>query len=101
VETTLRADTGGQPVYLGKRTLIIRDEGNFSILKEGDDPAPILAAKATVRWDLSKMFTLFAVGLIQYDRNFTNLTTLANGTAQLTTEEPWRVGAMVYAQARY
>jgi hypothetical protein len=101
VETELRADTGAQPAYLGKRTLVIRDEGDFSILKSGDTPDPIFAAKITVRWDLSKLFTLMGVGLLQYDSNFTNLTTLANGTAQLTTEEPWRVGAMVFAQARY
>lgn len=100
-ETVLTVDVGAQPANLGKRTLVIRDEGDFSILPEGKTPQPILAAKGSVKWDLSKMFTVLAVFLYQYDRNFTNLVTLANGTAQLKFETPHKVGAMIFTQARF
>ena len=101
VETELTAQMGAQPAVLGKKTLVIRDEGDFSILPDGKSPKPIMAAKLSVKWNLSRMFTVMGVVLMQYDKNFTNLTTLANGTAQLSYENPVRIGAMVFTQARF
>lgn len=101
VETELTAQMGAQPEVLGKKTLVIREEGDFSILPDGKTAKPIWAGKLSLRWDLSRMFTVMGVVLFQYDRNFTNLTTLANGTAKLTYEDPYRIGAMVFTQARF
>ncbi len=101
VEADLTATFGAQPMYLGRQVLVIREQGDFSVLPEGKKPVPILATKLSLRWDMSDMMSLLGVFLLQYDKNFTNLVTLANGTSTLRYEEPWRVGAMVLAQARF
>ncbi len=100
-ETTLTATIGGQPVVLGHKTVVVREEGDFSVLPDNKEPQPIFAAKLSMKWDLSDMMSLYGVFIYQYDRNFTNLVTLANGTAALDYENPSRVGAMVYAQAKF
>ncbi len=101
IETELTAQMGAQPESLGKRTLLIRDEGDFSILPEGGEPSPIMAAKLNVRWDLSEMFTVMGVLMFQYDHNFTKYVTLASGVRRLDYEDAVRVGAMIYTQARF
>ncbi|MFH2008852.1 MAG: hypothetical protein ABI333_19850 [bacterium] len=101
VRTQLTVESGVSELNLGDRTLIIRDEGNFSIMPEGENPVPIIAAKLSVRWDLSEMMSLVLMLLFQYDNNFTNLVTEANGTARLTFEDPFKLGAMLMCQARF
>lgn len=100
-EADLTVLSGAQPANLGRKTLVIRNEGDFSIIPDGEDPKAIFAAKATVSWELSRMMTVLAVFMYQYDRNFSNLVTLANGTSQLRLESPHKVGAMVFTQARF
>ena len=100
-ETVLTATIGGQPVVLGHKTVVVRDEGDFSVLPDNETPRPIYAGKLSLKWDLSDMMSLYGIFILQYDHNFTNLVTLANGTATLDYELPWRVGAMVYAQAKF
>ena len=93
--------SGLSEINLGRRTLVIRDEGDFSIMPEGQTPVPILATKITIRWDLSEALSIIGVLLYQYDNNFTNLVTQANGTASLEFEMPHKIGAMLVAQARF
>ncbi len=100
-ETVMTATIGGQPVVLGRKTLVVREEGNFSVLPDNEKGKPIFAGKLSLKWELSNMMTLYGIFILQYDKNFTNLTTLANGTATLEYEDPWRIGAMVYAQAKF
>lgn len=101
VTTQLRIASGFSEINLGQRTLVIRGEGDFSIMPEGESPVPIFASKVTLRWDLSDIMSLVGMVLFQYDDNFTSLVTLRNGTAMLTFERPVRIGAMLYAQARF
>ncbi len=101
VTTQLTVESGVSSFNLGQRTLVIRNEGNFSIMPEGEQPVPILAAKVNLQWHLSDMMSLVGALLFQYDNNFTNLVTEANGTARLSFESPVKLGAMLYCQARF
>ncbi len=101
VTTQLTVESGVSEFNLGQRTLVIRDEGDFSIMPEGEAPVPIFAAKVTLQWHLSDMMTIVGAILFQYDNNFTNLVTEANGTARLEFENPFKIGAMLYTQARF
>ena len=101
VQTQLTVESGVSQLNLGNRTLIIRDEGDFSIMPEGEEPVPIFATKFTVKWDLSEMMSVIAMVLFQFDNNFTNLVTEANGTARLSFEDPIKLGGMIYVQARF
>jgi len=63
--------------------------------------AAIFATKVSLKWDLSDMMSVMATLLYQYDANFTNLVTEANGTALLSFESPHKFGAMLITQARF
>ncbi|MDY0004234.1 MAG: hypothetical protein RBU30_23240 [Polyangia bacterium] len=101
VTTQLTVESGMSEFNLGQRTLVIRDEGDFSIMPEGEKPVPIFAAKVSVKWDLSDAMSLVGMILFQYDNNFTSLVTEANGTARLSFEDPIKIGAMLFCQARF
>lgn len=101
VTAQLTVESGVSQFNLGERTLVIRNEGDFSIMPEGETPVPIFAAKLTAQWHLSDMMSLVASVLFQYDNNFTKLVTEANGTARLVFESPIKIGAMLYCQARF
>ena len=47
------------------------------------------------------MMSIITMFLFQYDNNFTNLITEANGTARLSFEDPLKIGGMLYVQARF
>lgn len=101
VETQLTEESGVSDFNLGQRTLVIREEGDFSIMPEGESPMPIFATKISLKWDLSDMMSVMFTILYQYDANYTSLVTEANGTARLSFESPHKFGAMLISQARF
>ncbi len=91
---------GGVPA---SRTVIVRSQGNESILPYDADRTPIYQARLSLRWNISDI--LAAVGWIQYIRD--NNGTLivqdpTEGTASLRVfQSPNQLGAAISVQARY
>jgi len=100
-QVNLTATTGASEVDLGKRTVVIRDMGQLSILPEGEDPLPIFGTKLTAKWDLSDMMSVTFMVLYQRDPNYTTLKTLANGTSSREFESPNKFGAAVVTSAKF
>ncbi|MBU1238757.1 hypothetical protein KJ865_03525 [Myxococcota bacterium] len=100
-QVQLTATTGASEVDLGKRTVVIRDMGQLSILPEGEDPLPIFGTKLTAKWDLSDMMSVTFMVLYQRDPNYTTLKTLSNGTSSREFESPNKFGAAVVTSAKF
>lgn len=97
----LTATTGVSEVDLGLRTIVVRNEGELSVLPDGEDALPILGAKLSLKWDLSDIMSMSFVVLYQRDPNFTTLKTLPNGTARREFEDPNKFGAAVICTAKF
>ncbi len=97
----LTATTGASEVDLGIRTIVVRNEGELSVLPDGEDALPIFGAKLNLKWDLSEMMSMSFVVLYQRDPNFTTLKTLPNGTAKREFEDPNKFGAAVICTAKF
>jgi hypothetical protein len=85
-----------------QRTLVIRRNGNFSILPPGQGATPIINARASLRWDLSSIFAV--IGWVQYvyDFNGTLLFVDQTGTRQERYfQYPHQLGFGMSAQARF
>jgi hypothetical protein len=91
---------GGVPA---SRTLVVRSQGDESILPYDKDRTPIYQARVSLRWDLSRM--LSAVAWMQFvrDNNGTLVVTdPTEGTASLRVyQSPNRLGAAISLQARF
>ncbi len=91
---------GGVPA---SRTVVVRSQGNESILPYDAQRTPIVQARLSLRWDISSI--LSAVAWIQYirDNNGTLVVTdPTEGTASLLVfQSPNQLGAAVSLQARY
>ncbi len=91
---------GGVPA---SRTVVIRSQGNESILPYDAQRTPIVQARLSLRWDISPI--LSAVGWIQYihDNNGTLIVEdPTEGTASLRVfQSPDQLGAAISLQARY
>jgi hypothetical protein len=91
---------GGVPA---SRTLVVRSQGDESILPYDKDRTPIYQARVSLRWDISRM--LSAVAWMQFvrDNNGTLVVTdPTEGTASLRVfQSPNRLGAAVSLQARF
>ena len=84
------------------RTLVVRGEGNFSILPPGTlDAAPIVGGRLYARWDLSEM--LFSYYWIQYvrDPNETRLVVSETEGTRRIFQRPDRLGFGVSLAARF
>lgn len=97
----LTTSTGASDVDLGIRTIVVRNEGELSVLPDGEDALPILGSKLSLKWDLSDMMALSFVVLYQQDPNFTTLKTLPNGTAKREFEDGHKFGAAIIATAKF
>ena len=95
----LMGNTGGTLTTSG--TVVIRSEGNISILPDGKREVPIAAAKAEVREDFLEWFAAILQVYYQYDANQTILTKAADGTSQRTFSQPNQLGFNLTLQARY
>ena len=84
------------------RTIVVRSQGDESILPYGQDRRPIVQARASLRWDLSTILSAVAWVQVIYDNNATLVVTDPNeGTASLRVfQDPWRLGFALSLQAR-
>lgn len=91
---------GGVPA---QRVIIVRQQGDESILPYNKERTPIMQARAAIRWDLSDTFSI--VGWIQYIRDNNGTLVVRDpteGTASLRRfQSPDRLGAAVAVQARF
>jgi hypothetical protein len=91
---------GGVPA---SRTVVVRSQGNESILPYDAQRSPIFQARLSLRWNISDI--LSAVGWVQYvhDNNGTLVVEdPVEGTASLRVfQSPNQLGAAISLQARY
>jgi hypothetical protein len=91
---------GGVPA---SRTVVVRSQGNESILPYDAQRSPIVQARLSLRWDISSI--LSAVGWIQYIRDNNGTLVVEDpteGTASLRVfQSPDQLGAAISLQARY
>jgi hypothetical protein len=83
-------------------TMVVREQGNITMLPRGKKRVPILQARASLKWDLSPMMS--AVTWLQYrrDNNATRLELDPSGTVLLRQFiSPDFVGYGVAMQARF
>ncbi len=97
----LTASTGASDIDLGIRTVVVRNEGEISVLPDGEDALPIFGTKLSLKWDLSDMMSMTFMVLYQRDPNFTTLKTLPNGTARREFESPNKFGAAIVTSAKF
>ncbi len=99
--TTLFGGNNPPSGLTGSRTVVVRDVSQFSLLKAGDIPIPIVSAKATFRWDLSE--SVAAIGEVYYtrDENRTTFRDDPTGVTQLVYEKPDALGFNTILQARF
>jgi hypothetical protein len=93
-------ETGGVPA---SRTVVVRQQGDESILPFDKNRTPIFQGRVSVRWNMSEI--LSAVGWLQFvrDNNGTRVVRdPTEGTASLRVfQSPNRMGAGVSLQARF
>ena len=86
-----------------QRVIVVRQQGDESILPYNKDRTPIMQARLAIRWDISDMFAL--VGWMQFirDNNGTRVVRdPTEGSASLRVfQSPNRLGASVALQARF
>ncbi len=91
---------GGIPA---QRVIVVRQQGDESILPYNKDRTPIMQARLAMRWDISDMFAL--VGWVQFVRDNNGTLVVRDpteGTASLRVfQTPNRLGAAVAVQARF
>lgn len=91
---------GGVPA---QRVIVVRQQGDESILPYNKDRTAIFQARLAVRWDISEMFAM--VGWVQIVRDNNGTLVVrdpSEGTASLRVfQSPNRIGASVAVQARF
>ena len=93
---------GGQGIP-AQRVIVVRQQGDESILPYDKDRTAIIQARAAVRWDLSQMFAIVAWVQLVRDNNGTLVVRdPTEGTASLRVfQSPNRLGAAASVQARF
>ncbi len=88
---------------VGSRTIVVRAQGDESILPFGKGRAPIVQARVSLRWDLSTILSAVGWAQIAYDNNATLVVRDPNeGTASLRVfQDPTRFGLGVALSARF
>lgn len=84
------------------RTVVLRRSGNFAVLPQGERAAPIVSARASLRWDLSTI--LAGIAWVQYvrDDNGSVLQLDASGMRQVRVfQRPDQLGFGLTVQARF
>jgi hypothetical protein len=101
----LAGNTGG--TLTTAATIVVRNEGDFSILPETDakgnriGAVPIVATKAELREDFLEWFAVILQVYYQNDGNQTHLVKAADGTSLRQFNHPDQVGFNLTLQARY
>lgn len=93
-------DEGGVPA---SRTLVVRQQGDESILPYDKDRTPIIQARLGLRWDISEMLAMNAWAQFVRDNNGTLVARdPTEGTASLRVyQSPNRLGVGLALQARF
>jgi len=91
---------GGVPA---QRVIVVRQQGDESILPYNKDRSAIIQARLALRWDISDMFAVVAwVQLIRDNNGTLVVRDPSEGTASLRVfQSPNRVGTAVAVQARF
>jgi hypothetical protein len=91
---------GGVPA---QRVIIVRQQGDESILPYNKERTPIMQARVSMRWDLSDMFAVVAWAQFVRDNNGTLVVRdPTEGTASLRVfQSPNRLGLAAAVQARF
>jgi hypothetical protein len=91
---------GGVPA---QRVIVVRQQGDESILPYNKDRTPIIQARIALRWDISEMFAV--TGWLQFVRDNNGTLVVRDpteGTASLRVfQSPNRVGLATAVQARF
>jgi hypothetical protein len=101
----LQGNTGG--TLTTSATIVVRNEGDFSILPEKDaaghvlHEVPIFAAKAELREDFLEWFACILQVYYQNDGNQTHLVKAPDGTSVREFNHPNQIGFNLTLQARY
>jgi hypothetical protein len=95
----LMGNTGG--TLTTDSTIVVRNEGDFSILPTGKREVPLVAAKLEAREDFLEWFAAILQVYYQYDGNQTHLVKAADGTSIRTFNKPNELGFNLTLQARY
>ncbi|MBN1774100.1 MAG: hypothetical protein JXB32_22765 [Deltaproteobacteria bacterium] len=84
----------------GGTTVVVRDEETRDILPSGDDSVPIFSTRASLRWDLSEILSVYA--MVQYvrDENATRLSRDDYGTFRVYRRAD-QLGVAIITQARF
>lgn len=86
----------------GRRTVVIRDAGFFSILPgENDRALPIYATKVNAKLELSDSMAAVAEAYFTYDNNRTTVRQSTEGVVTLVYERPYQLGFNLVLQARF
>jgi hypothetical protein len=93
-------DVGSTP---GERTIVVRRQGDVSILPLNEDRNPIVQARLALRWTLSEMLSTVLWSQLIYDNNGTLIVRdPSEGTASLRiSQKPTRLGFGLALQARF
>ena len=85
------------------RTIVVRQQGDESILPLGQDRRPIVQTRVNIRWDLSTILSAQLWGQLVYDNNATLVVRDPNeGTASLRVfQDALRFGLGTSLQARF
>ncbi|MFI5288286.1 MAG: hypothetical protein ACHQ17_01485 [Polyangia bacterium] len=81
--------------------IVVRNEGDFSILPEGQSEVPIAAAKVEIREDFLEWFAAILQVYYQYDGNQTHLVMNQTGEFNRLFNIPNELGFNLTLQARY
>ncbi len=97
---TSSVDISSAPI---ERTVVVREQGNIAILPVGAKAVPIFQARASLKWDISKILSTIAWVQFVHDNNGTFVERDPNeGTVALRTfVSPDFVGFGISAQARF
>jgi hypothetical protein len=105
IQGPLMGNTGG--TLSTSATIVVRNEGDFSILPEVDrngarvSEVPLVAAKLEAREDFLEWFAAILQVYYQYDGNQTHLAKAPDGTFQRSFNQPNQLGFNLTLQARY
>jgi len=84
----------------GGTTIVVRNEEVRDILPSGDDSVAIFSTRASLRWDLSDILSLYGMVQYVYDNNATRLERDDFGTFRIY-RAAHQLGLAIMAQARF
>jgi hypothetical protein len=102
-QTLPAAITGNTGSVAGSTTatIVVRNEGDFSILPNKASEVPLVATKLELREDFLEYFAAIFQMYYQHDANQTHLTKASDGTSIRDFNHPDQLGFNITLQARY